>query len=125
MRQLISSRFAPWVRGLLVLLACLYFGLGLGLLTLRYAVLPQVDHWRPQIAQRLAEALGVQVELGPLHAEWHGWDPALSVQGLRLRDARGNELLSVPAVQARLNWRALLPGHQGLLRLQASGMVTW
>lgn len=123
MRQLISSRFAPWVRGLLVLVACLYFGLGLGLLTLRYAVLPQVDHWRPQIAQRVAEALGVQVELGPLHAEWHGWDPALSVQGLRLRDARGNELLSVPAVQARLNWRALLPGHQGLLRLQASGMA--
>jgi uncharacterized protein (TIGR02099 family) len=122
MRQLISSRSATWVHWLLVLVACLYFGLGLGLLALRYAVLPRIDHWRPQIEQRLAGALGVQVRLGALHADWHGWDPALDVRGLSLSDASGRELLSAPAVRARLNWRALLPGHRGLLRLQVTGM---
>lgn len=122
MRQLISSRSAPWVRWLLVLVACLYFGLGLGLLTLRYAVLPWIDHWRPQIEQRLTDALGVQVRLGALHAGWHGWDPILGVNGLTLSEADGTELLSAPTVQVRLNWRALLSGHQGLLRLQVTGM---
>lgn len=122
MRQLISSRSTAWVRWLLVLVACLYFGLGLGLLTLRYAVLPQIDHWRPQIEQRLADALGVQVRLGALHADWHGWDPVLDVQGLSLSETNGHELLSAPTVRVRLNWRAMLPGHQGLLRLQVSGM---
>ncbi|TAN29934.1 MAG: TIGR02099 family protein [Castellaniella sp.] len=122
MRQLISSRSATWVRWLLVLVACLYFGLGLGLLGLRYVVLPQIDHWRPQIEHRLADRLGVQVRLGALHADWHGWDPILDVQGLSLSDASGYELLSAPSVQARLNWRALLPGHRGLLRLRVTGM---
>lgn len=123
MRQLISGHGSLWARRLLAAGVVLYFVLGLGLLTVRYALLPQIDHWRPQIAQKLSDAMGGEVTLGALSADWRGWDPGIRVRNLSLRDDAGRVLLQVPEVRARLNWRALLPGHQGLLRLQVRGMT--
>ncbi len=122
MRQFISRHGSTWGRRLLSVAVGLYFCAGIALLALRYAILPQADAWRPRIAAQLAEALGVQVELGPIQARWHGWNPEFDVQGVRLRSADGRELLAIPAARVRLDWQAVLPGSQGLLDLKVQGM---
>ena len=122
MRQFISRHGATWGRRLLVVAVGLYFCLGIGLLVLRYAVLPQIDAWRPRIAAHLADALGAQVELGAIQVRWHGWSPEFDVRDARLRTADGRDLLTLPETRARLDWRALLPGHEGVLDLQIRGM---
>ncbi|HEX7387830.1 MAG TPA: hypothetical protein VF285_11245, partial [Castellaniella sp.] len=123
MRQLNSSHGLLWARRLLAAAVTLYFIFGLALLALRYVVLPQVDHWRPQIEQQLSRSLGTHVTMGALSADWAGWDPGVRVHDLVLQNDHGQILLQVPDVQARLNWKALLPGHRGLLRLEISGMT--
>ncbi|HET8597241.1 MAG TPA: YhdP family protein [Castellaniella sp.] len=102
---------------------CLYFGLGGALLAGRYLVLPHLDHWRPQIEARLSQALDARVSLGPIQASWRGWDPQFDLHDIRILDGDGRPVLSVPEVRARLNWAALLPGRQGVLRLQVRGMA--
>ncbi|MHA3902980.1 YhdP family protein [Castellaniella sp. WN] len=123
MRQSISRHGSTWGRRLLVVAVGLYFCIGIALLALRYAVLPQIDAWRPSIDARLSEALGVRVELGPIQVRWHGWNPEFDVRGTRLRAADGRDLLmTIPEARARLDWRAILPGRRGLLDLRVRGM---
>ncbi|WP_345798335.1 YhdP family protein [Castellaniella sp. MT123] len=117
MRQFISRLSRNWGRRALVLIVCLYFGLGGALLAARYVVLPHLDDWRPWIADRLSQALGVPVALGPIQVSWRGWDPQFDVSDVRVSAPDGHALLAVPVVRARLNWAALLPGRQGALRL--------
>lgn len=92
------------------------------MLVLRYAVLPQIDGWRPRIAAQLSTALGTLVELGPIEIRWHGWNPEFEVRDVRLRADDGRTLLTIPDARARLDWRALLPGGRGLLDLRVEGM---
>src|SRR5690606_6989879 len=113
MRQFISRHGSTWGRRLLAVAVGLYFCIGIALLVLRYVVLPQIDAWRPRIDARLSQALGVQVALGPIQVRWHGWNPEFDVQGTRLQAADGQGHLIIPETRARLDWRALLPGHQG------------
>lgn len=122
MRQSISGRSLCWARRLVTVALYVFIAFALGLLALRYIVSPQVDRWRAQIAAVVSDSLGVRVELGPLHADWRGWDPGLSAQDLRLRGADGRDLLRLASVRARLDWRALLPGTRAALRLQVRGM---
>ena len=61
--------FAGMAVAALVALACVV------LLTVRYVVLPRVEAWRPEIAQRLTDALGAPVAVEGLAADWDGWDP--------------------------------------------------
>lgn len=122
MRQFISRHGSTWGRRLLVVAVGLYFCIGIALLALRYAVLPQIDAWRPRIDARLSQALGVQVELGPIQVRWHGWNPEFDVRGTHLRAADGRDLLTIPEARARLDWRAVLPGRRGLLDLRVRGM---
>lgn len=122
MRQFISRHGPTWGRRLLTVAVGLYCCCAIALLVLRYAVLPQIDSWRPRIAAQLTDALGTQVELGPIQVRWHGWSPEFDVQGVRLRSGEGLDLLTIPAARARLDWRAILPGRRGWLDLQVWGM---
>jgi len=123
MRQSISSlrTRSGWPRRLLGLAICLYFILGLALLGLRYLVLPNVDHWRPQIQAQVSRMLGIPIELGEIRASWQGWNPVFEFDDIVLRNARGAVLLSVPQTHARLSWRSVLHLRPGL-RLQVRGM---
>lgn len=122
MRQLISKLSSVWTRRACVALLGLYFGLGAVLLTGRYLILPHLDTWRPQIAARLSQALGAQVSLGPIQVSWRGWNPQFDLGRVQVVDDQGHVLLTAPSVRAGLNWAALLPGRQGVLRLQVQGL---
>lgn len=100
----------------------LYFVLGGLLLGLRYWVFPQIDQWRPMVAERISQSLGTPVQLGALRAGWHGWNPYFELEQLRLQTPEGRTLLDVPQVQASLSWRSLFELRPQFLQLTVTGM---
>ncbi|MGB6006820.1 YhdP family protein [Castellaniella sp.] len=122
MRQFISKLSSVWSRRVLAVLLSLYFGLGVTLLAGRYLILPHLDDWRPQIAAHLSQRVGAQVSLGSIRVSWRGWNPQFDLSQVRVTDDQGHALLTAPSVRAGLNWAALLPGRQGVLRLRVQGM---
>ena len=75
--------FAGMAIAALVVLAC-----GV-LLAVRYVVLPRVEAWRPEIAERLTRALGAPVTIDGLATGWDGWNPKLVVTGVAVHDRAG------------------------------------
>lgn len=108
------------VLGRLALVA--YFLIALLVLGVRYWLLPNIDQFRPYIAQQLSTALGTQVSIDAVSAQWKGLNPSLALQQLALTDHRGRKVFSVPTVRATLSWRSLLLLQPRFLTLQVSGM---
>lgn len=100
----------------------LYFVLGVLLLGVRYWVFPQIDRWRPVVAERISQSLDTPVQLGALRAGWHGWNPYFELEQLRLQTPQGKTLLDVPQVQASLSWRSLFDLRPQFLQLTVRGM---
>ena len=88
----------------LVALACVV------LLFTRFVALPRVEAWRPEIADRLTQALGVPVTIEGLTTGWDGWNPKIVVTGVTVRDRAGpagRPLLELPRVDATVSWLSL------------------
>jgi uncharacterized protein (TIGR02099 family) len=85
-----------------VLLA--YFTFMLLFLALRYAVLPNIDLYKPDIERAASRVLGNQVTISRVYASWRGLHPNLYLGDVRLRDRQGRQLLFLPSVSATLSW---------------------
>jgi uncharacterized protein (TIGR02099 family) len=81
-----------------------YFGFMLLFLALRWAILPNIDLYKPDIERAASRALGNQVTISRIYASWRGLRPNLYLGDLHLRDARGRQLLALPSVSATLSW---------------------
>lgn len=99
-----------------------YFLLAALILAGRYWVLPNIDQWRPLIQQQLSAALGSQVELGQVNANWSGLDPTFSLGNIVIKNAAGQVVFSLPHVGARLKWASLLQGQVRFKSLTAAGL---
>ena len=95
-----------WEAAVLLVLT-VYFVLGLGLLTLRYAVLPNVQQFRPWVEQASSSALGLPVHIGAIRTQWHGLMPQLSLQDVRIDGPQGQPALQFAAVDAAPSWKSL------------------
>jgi len=100
----------------------LYFVIGIAWLGLRYAVLPQIDQWRGTIAQQLSQALGAQVELGVIDAEWLGLHPRLTFRAVSIVDPQRGERLALPYLHATIAWRSLVSWRLQFSRLEIAGL---
>jgi len=114
-----TLRFLRW-SGRVALV--LYFVIGVAWLGLRYAVLPQIDQWRGAIAQQLSQALGVQVRVGAIDAEWFGLRPRLTFHAVSMEDALRGERLDLPYLHATLGWRSLAARRLQFTRLEVVGL---
>ncbi|ANN71421.1 TIGR02099 family protein [Bordetella bronchialis] len=110
------------LRGLLWSLWIIYVAAAVGLLGLRYFVLPRIDQWRPQIEQYASQTLGAPVRIGHIAADWRGLNPRLTLAGVEIADGQGDPVLTLPAVDAVLAWRSLLNREPRLVFLQADGL---
>ncbi len=99
-----------------------YFVLALAVLGVRYWLLPNIDQFRPYIAQQLSLALDTEVSVAAVSAEWPGLNPSLALKDVVLMDPQGQTVFSVPAVQARLSWRSLFGLQPRFIDLQANDM---
>lgn len=105
-------------RGLVALLALAYFLLAVAILALRYVVLPQVDHYVPQIEILASRALGVPVRIGQIEASWYRLHPQVSLFNAAILGPDGSVALALPRVDARLSWRSVFTARPQLLRLR-------
>ena len=85
-----------------VLLA--YFAFMVLFLALRWAILPNIDIYKPDIERAASRALGNQVTIARVYASWRGLHPNLYLGDVRLRDRAGRQLLALPSVSATVSW---------------------
>ena len=80
------------------------------LLAVRFVVFPQVDDYRDASPQRLSRELGQPVAIDAIATGWDGWNPRLSISGLRIRDARGAgaRRCLLPQRRADVAWTSLV-----------------
>jgi uncharacterized protein (TIGR02099 family) len=81
-----------------------YFAFMALFLVLRYAILPNIDIYKPDIERAASRALGNQVSIARVYASWRGLHPNLYLGDLRLHDRAGRQLLALPSVSATLSW---------------------
>ena len=89
-------------------------------LTLRYAVLPNIDQYKGEIEQLASKAIGAPLSVDTISASWNGLMPQLVLTDVRIRDANGREALRLPQVSATLSWWTAVVGQ---LRLHALEVV--
>lgn len=77
-------------------------------LGLRYLVLPQIDHYKPNIEQMASKAVGRAVTIHDIDASWSGLRPQLALHDITVHDESGNPALTLPQVSATLSWNSLL-----------------
>ncbi len=94
----------------------LYFSFVLLVLALRYAILPHIEDYRPDIERLVSEGIGQEVGIGRIEASWAGLNPDLTLHDVRVQDAEGRPALAFSRVEAVLSWWSL-PSAQLRLRL--------
>lgn len=95
-----------------------YFAFALLILALRYAVLPQIESYRPDLERMIGEAINRPVGLRRVDAHWAGLRPALEIEGFEIRDAQGRPALVFDQVEAELSWSSLWHLDLRLARLE-------
>ena len=92
------------------LLLLLYFAFTILFLVLRYAVLPNIDHYKGDIERAASRAAGNQVTISRIYASWNGLRPSLYLGDVVLHDRQGRQALALPGVSATLSWWSVLAG---------------
>jgi uncharacterized protein (TIGR02099 family) len=99
------ARFTAYATAAALALACAL------LLAVRFVLFPNVEAHRDTIAAWIAGELGHPVEIDTILTGWDGWNPEISVQGLRVRDAKramAAPLIELPSVTGVIAWTSLL-----------------
>jgi len=86
------------------LVLALYLAFAVLFLTLRYVVLPNIDHYKGDIERLASRAVGNPVTIDRIYASWKGLRPSLFLGDVVLRDAQGQQALLLPSVSATLSW---------------------
>jgi uncharacterized protein (TIGR02099 family) len=103
-----ERRLYRLVRALGWTLVGLYFIAALGVLGLRFYVLPRIADFRADIARVVSDGVGEHVEIGGVEADWFALHPRLELRRVRVLDRQGNVALELPYASATLAWRSLL-----------------
>lgn len=90
-------------------------------LALRFWLLPQVERYQDEVVAALSRAVGLQVKIGSLRANWDGLHPRLTVTDLRVYARDGREELVLPAVEQVVGWSSLLARELRLHSLAIEG----
>ncbi len=106
----------------IALVVAAYLLLGLGLVTLRYAVLPNAQRFVPWMESSASSALGLPVHIGSVRATWDGLLPTLALRDLVIDDPQGQPALRFASVQAQPSWKSLPRMQLAFDQLALSGV---
>ena len=90
-----------------VLLVVGYFLFAAIVLVLRYAILPNIDHYRPDLEALASHAVKQRVTIAAVRADWVGLRPRLTLTDLVVHDDAERIALKLPEVGATLAWESL------------------
>ncbi|MBK6982101.1 MAG: hypothetical protein IPH30_11810 [Betaproteobacteria bacterium] len=80
-------------------------------IALRYAVFPQIERFRDDIAASVSRASGMAVSLADVDAGWQGLRPILGLTGMRVADRSGVPVFALDRAEIALSWWTLLAGE--------------
>ena len=92
------------------LLLLIYFLFCLMFLVLRYAVLPNIDHYKPNIERMASHAIGHPLTIGRIDASWARFTPRLALTDVVIHDQAGSAALRLPRITAGLSWLSVVVG---------------
>ncbi|EOA04884.1 hypothetical protein HFRIS_009739 [Herbaspirillum frisingense GSF30] len=92
----------------LKLLLAAYFVFCALFLVLRYAVLPEIGHYKPRIEHLVSAQIGRAVSIEAIDASWSGLRPQLSLSNITVHDQQGEAALTLPRVSTTLSWSSVL-----------------
>ncbi len=86
--------------------------LGIGVLLLRYWVLPGVGQYRDDVTSRVSAATGMSLVAESMEGDWQGLRPVLTFRNVRLASPGNDEAgLALQSLNASLSWWALAFGE--------------
>ena len=102
-----------WTLLVLFLLLCL-----VGIATIRFYLIPNIDNHKEWIAQRLSASMEQTVRLGTIEARWDGLHPDLTFYDLDVFDKQDNPFFSLDRLDVKVSIKALLLGDINLLKIK-------
>lgn len=92
-----------WHKAVWIAVACVMLA-AVAVLTLRYAVLPNVNEYRLRVAESVSKAAGQKVTIGSMGADWEGLHPRLNLRDVVVYDKAGRAALTLQRVDSTLSW---------------------
>ena len=80
---------------------------GTVVLTLRYAILPNIDSYREDIARIVSDATRQHIAIGKISGNWEGLRPRLMLENVTVYDKADRPALELSRVDSTLSWRSL------------------
>ena len=77
------------------------------LLTLRYRILPDIEHYHEQITAAASAAIGQPLTIGKIEADWDGLRPRLLLSNVQILDQQGHVALNLPRLENTVAWTSL------------------
>ena len=111
----LTHHVAGFVLKTLIVVYFLFCGM---FLTLRYVVLPNINHYKSNVEQIASNTIGSPITIGEIAASWDGFQPKLTLTDLLVHDKQNTPALSLPEVVATLSWRSVLLGRVRLDALE-------
>ena len=103
---------------LLITLVIFYFAFCAAFLSLRYLILPNIDHYQPEVEQLASHFLGRPVTINAIHADWSGLNPRLQLDNLIIYNQQGERALILPSVSATVSWWSAVTAQLRLDQLE-------
>jgi hypothetical protein len=82
--------------------------LALGIIVLRYWLLPDIEQYHEKITTSITRAIGRPVTIEKIAGDWQGLRPSLSLVNLAILDDQRNPALVLPSVRVSVSWLSLL-----------------
>lgn len=106
--------------GLFIGLVILYFVFCGAFLSLRYVVLPNIDHYKTEVETLASHLLQRPVTINAINANWSGLNPRLRLDNLVVYNQQGERALILPEVVATVSWWSALKLQLQLDHLEIS-----
>ena len=106
------SAFFKWLRNrslaIYRLLTWVVLGVGvlgaLAVISLRYWILPNIEHYREEIALAVSKAANQRIRIGRISGNWDGVRPELVLENVTVFDHAGRPALELARVDSTLSW---------------------
>jgi uncharacterized protein (TIGR02099 family) len=108
-------------RAALTLLWLSIIALTIAILSLRYFVLPNIEHYKDQIAESISQTAGRKITIGRIDASWSGMNPHLSLRQVAIYDTEDRMALTLYEVETSLSWLSVVSLEPKLASLLIQG----
>jgi uncharacterized protein (TIGR02099 family) len=106
--RVLSNALTVLLKAVLALAVVVYFAAAGIYLGLRYAVLPQINDFRPRIETLVSSKIHARLSIGRISAHWSGMQPTFDIDNIKMDTSDGQPGLVVPHASATISWSSLL-----------------